>query len=182
MADGAIGRAIHSIPFLPNRSFVGRRVELDLLKQRLMVNRTCYKMSIVGLGGTGKTQVALQFAYMVKESWPDSPIFWLPALSMESFEQACAEVVKRLNISQVGNGEDDAKEQFKRYLGTAQLGKWLLAVDNADDAHTIFRTERAKGVFDYLPHCEGVILFTTRTLEIANSFTRGHTVEPGPID
>lgn len=68
MADSVIEKAIYSIPFLPNRSFVGRKNELDVLKQRLMVDRACYKMSIVGLGGTGKTQVALQFAYTVRQN------------------------------------------------------------------------------------------------------------------
>ncbi|KAF2735265.1 hypothetical protein EJ04DRAFT_522904 [Polyplosphaeria fusca] len=72
VADSAMDKAIYSIPLLPNPSFVGRKNELGALKQRLMIDRACYKMSIVGLGGTGKTQVALQFAYMVKDSWPAS--------------------------------------------------------------------------------------------------------------
>jgi KaiC/GvpD/RAD55 family RecA-like ATPase len=59
-----------------------------VLRQRLLIEQDCQKMSIVGLGGTGKTQVALQFAYAVKESQPEWSIFWLPAVSMESFEQA----------------------------------------------------------------------------------------------
>lgn len=139
-ADDAKGRAIHYIPFLPNRSFVGRGAELDELKQKLMMDRTCYKMSIFGLGGTGKTQVALQFAYMVKESWSEFSIFWLPALSFESFEQSCAEVVRRLGIPQADDGEDDVKEQFKRHLETDRVGKWLLIVDNADDAQILFGT------------------------------------------
>ena len=183
MADGAIGKPIHSIPFPPNRSFVGRSVELDLLAQKLMVNRTCYQVSIVGLRGTGKTQVALQFAYMVKESSPNISIFWLPVLSMESFEQACAKVVKYLTIPQVGNGEDNMKEQFKRYMDTTQAGKWLLVVDNTDDTQILFGTERAKGIVDYLSYSEeGVVLFTTRTLEVANSLTRSDVVELGPMN
>ena len=51
MADDAIGKAIYFIPFLPNPSFVRGRAEIELLKQALMVNRTCYKTSIVGLRG-----------------------------------------------------------------------------------------------------------------------------------
>ena len=73
-----------------------------MLQQKLMVNQDCQKLSIVGLGGTGKTQVALQFAYSVKERWPEYSILWVPALSMESFEQACASVAKALRIPQVG--------------------------------------------------------------------------------
>jgi hypothetical protein len=34
-------------------------------------------MSIIGLGGTGKKQVALQFAYSVKETQPEYSIFWV---------------------------------------------------------------------------------------------------------
>ena len=48
--------------------------------------------------------------YIVKENWPDLSIFWLPVLSMESFEQACAEVARQLGIAQASDGEDDIKE------------------------------------------------------------------------
>lgn len=111
---------MYSIPFLQNRSFVGRQAELDVLKQKQMADRTCRKMSIVGLGGTGKTQVALQFAYLVKESWPEVSIFWVAAVSMESFEQACGEIVRALHVPQAA--DEDVKELVKRHL-SAQVIK-----------------------------------------------------------
>jgi len=43
------------LPFLRNRQFVGRSVELDTLKQKLLINKDCQKVAINGLGGIGKT-------------------------------------------------------------------------------------------------------------------------------
>ncbi|ORY18335.1 nucleoside phosphorylase domain-containing protein [Clohesyomyces aquaticus] len=60
--QSASKNAIYSIPFLPNRSFGGRRAELQVLKQRLVVDRACYKKSIVGLGNgqdAGRTAVCV---------------------------------------------------------------------------------------------------------------------------
>ena len=147
-----------------------------------MVDRTCQKMSIVGLGGTGKTQVALQFAYMVKETWPEYSIFWMPALSMENFEQACRDVVRALRIPQAA-GEEDAKELIKQHLSAARVGKWLLVVDNADDRSVVIGNRQSKGVVDYLPQSEeGVILFTTRVREVAVSLTRSDLLKLGPME
>jgi predicted ATPase len=42
-----------------------------VLQQKLIVDQDCQKLSIVGLGGTGKTHVALQFAYIAKEILPE---------------------------------------------------------------------------------------------------------------
>jgi hypothetical protein len=81
-----------------------------VLQQKLIVDCNCQKLSIVALGGTGKTQVALQFAYSVKERWLEFSIFWLPALSIESFEQACIDVAKALCILQAVGAEQDVKE------------------------------------------------------------------------
>jgi CO dehydrogenase nickel-insertion accessory protein CooC1 len=50
------------------------------------VDKDCQKMAVVGLGGIGKTQVALEFAQSVKKEKPEYSIFWVPALSLESFE------------------------------------------------------------------------------------------------
>ncbi|KAF2629468.1 hypothetical protein BU25DRAFT_457128 [Macroventuria anomochaeta] len=95
------------IPFLKNRHFVGRRDELAVLRQRQLVEQDCREISITGLGWTGKTQVALQFTYVVKEAQPEWSIFWVPALSMESFEQACVEIAWALQIPQTADGEED---------------------------------------------------------------------------
>ncbi|KAI4940762.1 hypothetical protein J4E91_011249 [Alternaria rosae] len=170
------------IPFLKNRHFVGRRDELAELRQRLLVEQDCRKMSIVGLGGMGKTQVALQFAFEVKETQPEWSIFWLPAVSMESFEQACAEIVQALHILQSADKED-AKEMVKQYLSSSRASRWLLVVDNADDPNILFGSEQSGGIVDYLPESEGgVTVYTTRTLEVAVSLTRGDVLELDAMD
>ncbi|KAH9881001.1 hypothetical protein J1614_001494 [Plenodomus biglobosus] len=175
-------RVVYSIPFLENRYFVGRHKELRVLQQKLMVDQDCQKLSIVGLGGTGKTQVALQFAYSVKEKWPEYSILWVPALSMESFEQACASGAKALGILQAGGGDKDVKELVQQHLSSSQAGRWLLIVDNADDVDIFFGTEQSRGIVDYLPESEmGVLVYTTRTPEIAE-LTRGDVVELGAMD
>ncbi|KAL5373431.1 hypothetical protein DPSP01_012732 [Paraphaeosphaeria sporulosa] len=175
-------KAHYHIPFPKNQYFVGRKEELDLLNQKLLVDRNCQKMSIVGLGGTGKTQIALQFAYAVKESMSAVSIFWVPALSMESFEQACASIVALLKIGQVGAGEDDAKELLREYLSSDRAARWLLVLDNADDPDLVFGTEQSSGILDYLPESEkGITLFTTRTQEVAVSLTRGDVLELGSM-
>jgi hypothetical protein len=101
---------------------VGRRDKIYVLKQKFMVNRDCQKMSIVGLGGIGLTKVALQLAYMVQETWPENSIFWRPAMSMESFEQACADIAQKLHIPLAAGEEGAAKELVKQHLSAERTG------------------------------------------------------------
>jgi tetratricopeptide (TPR) repeat protein len=151
------------------------------MQQKLMIDKDCHKLSIVGLGGTGKTQVALQFAYSVKEGWPEYSVFWVPALSMESFEQACIGVVKALHIPYDVSGKEDVKEVVQQHLSSSRAGRWLLVVDNADDTDIFFGTEQSKGIVDYLPKSDaGVIVYTTRTRDVAE-LTRGDVVELGAM-
>jgi tetratricopeptide (TPR) repeat protein len=179
----SIAEPTYCIPFVKNRHFVGRRDELAVLRQRLLIEQDCQKISIVGLGGTGKTQVALQFAYAVKELQPEWSIFWLPAVNMESFEQACMEIAQELGIAQAADKEEDAKELVKHYLSSSRAGPWLLVVDNADEPDIMFGSEQSRGIVDYLPENEqGVVVYTTRTLEVAVPLARGDVLELGPMD
>ncbi len=98
------------LPISRNHQFVGRSAELDTLKQKLLVNRDCQKVAISGLGGIGKTQVMLQFAYHVKEDCPGFSVFWVQALSIETFEQGCMEIARALGIHQGQESKEDVKK------------------------------------------------------------------------
>ena len=134
-------------------------------------------MAVVGLGGIGKTQIALKFAYSVKDSRPEYSIFWVPALSLESFEQACSEIVRTLQIPTGDN--DDVKELVRQYLSAKRARKWLLIVDNADDMEIVFGSGSSKGITDYLPERDedSLIVFTTRHQEVAVSLTCNDVIE-----
>lgn len=87
---------------------------------------------MVGLGGIGKTQVVLHFAYSVLEKYYDVSVFWVPALSVETFEQAVGEIARVRGIHVAAGKEEDAEELVRRFLSATRAGKWLLVVDDAD--------------------------------------------------
>jgi tetratricopeptide (TPR) repeat protein len=173
----------YNIPFLRNRRFIGRTSTLEELEQKLFVDQDTQQVALVGLGGIGKTQTALEFAYRVKEGWTDYSIFWIPALSMESMEQSYSDIARILKIPQ-STDDDDVKEVVKQYLSTDTAGKWLLVVDNADDANILFGNgQQAHGIIEYLPQSEtGLILFTSRHQEVATKLAGSDVIELDEMD
>ena len=116
----------------------------------------------------GKTQVALQLVYAMKEQCRGRSIFWVPAVSEENFEQAYRMIAIDCSI-QLNPTEEDPKWTVQRYLSRKAAGRWLLVVDNADDEEILFGTaEDRVGIADYLPYNEDELtLFTTRYRQIA---------------
>ncbi|KAF6524724.1 hypothetical protein HZS61_013223 [Fusarium oxysporum f. sp. conglutinans] len=142
-------------------------------------SKTTYsrKVALVGLGGIGKTQIALQLAYWMKEKKQDYSVFWVPALSRASFEQACVQIIDACDIPTADNS--DAVESVRQYLSSKRAGKWLLVVDNADDAQTVMDSVGAESaIYRSLPQSdEGRTLFTTRYRKVAVSVAGRNIVE-----
>ncbi|KAL8699325.1 MAG: hypothetical protein Q9201_006068 [Fulgogasparrea decipioides] len=154
------------------------RKKLKELEDKLIISSNCQKLVLVGLGGVGKTQVALKLAYTVKDCWPEYSIFWVPAVSGESFEQAYRDIASHCSIA-LNPTEEDPTKSVQRYLNSNSAGKWLLVVDNADDEEILFGApDGSRGVIDYLPESEnGLTLFTTRYRQIAVSLAGNELIE-----
>lgn len=147
---------IFHIPFTRNPFFTGREDILSHLHTMLHKNKTAaitqpQTHAISGLGGIGKTQTALEYAYRHQHEYQS--IFWVKAETHEEIISDFLSIATLLNLP-----EKNAQEQshivaaVKRWL--EQNTGWLLIFDNADNL-AILR--------DYLPSGnKGHILLTTR--------------------
>jgi tetratricopeptide (TPR) repeat protein len=169
-----MGRPCYYLPFRKNRQFVGRATILEALEKKLF-NDQCETVALVGLGGIGKTQVALQFAYSVMAGKQEYSIFWVAALSESSFEKAYTELARELGIKK-SKEEEDIKDLVRRHL-SEKAGKWLLIVDNADDIDVVVESDKTHGIYRFLPESEsGRVVFTTRSREVAVAVARNHII------
>ncbi len=147
----------------------------------LFTQKTCRKAAIVGLGGVGKTPGGPADGILGEEA--PAGVLHLLGVGAEwnDFEQAYAEMARILPLGNVG-ADEDPKEPIRRYLSSEAAGPWLLVVDNADDMDTVFGSPGGRGgrggLNKYLPESEdGVVLFTTRSRQVAVSAARGDVVE-----
>jgi hypothetical protein len=164
------------VPFSKNDLFVGRGDVLTRLRG-LLFEQGRQKTALVGLGCIDKTQIALHLAFWVKEKKQDYSVFWVPALSRASYEQACVQIIDALGIPTSDKG--DSIERVRQYLSSKHSSKWLLVVDNADDTQIVMGSAGVEsGIYRSLPQSEeGRILFTTRYKRLAVSVAGRNIIE-----
>lgn len=157
------------VPFQRNQHFVGRENEIQALSQMLSSSETCERAALWGLGGCGKTAIALEFAYRTRKQHPHCAVFWVPAISQKSFMDAYRDIGVLLKIPHIQDENADVKQLVQRELSGERSGEWLMVVDNADDVDVLFQEDTdGTRLFDHLPNNRrGSLLFTTRTRKAA---------------
>jgi tetratricopeptide (TPR) repeat protein len=145
---------IWNIPYSHNLFFLGRESELSQIHRRLHAGQATYlsqPQAISGLGGIGKTQLALAYAYRYHQEY--TAVLWAHAESTEALVSSYVALARHLHLP-----EREAKEQdiivqsVKIWLQNHR--NWLLILDNADELALLP---------DFLsPGWGGHVLLTTR--------------------
>jgi hypothetical protein len=122
---------IWNVPFPRNIFFIGREDLLSQLHDQLLQARTAaLSQAISGLGGVGKTQLAVEYAYRFHLDY--QAVLWAHAESPETLISSYTEIATLLNLP-----VKDAQEQnviiqaVKTWLQNHR--DWLLILDNADE-------------------------------------------------
>ncbi|KAK0516318.1 hypothetical protein JMJ35_000921 [Cladonia borealis] len=165
-----------TIPFGRDPDFVDRGGIVDQLcrKCALPASRTV----LVGLGGVGKSQLAIELGYRTREQSPGTWVLWVHAGSMARLEQSFRDVANYVEIP----GRQDPKANIFRlvhdWLRDGKSKQWLLILDNVDNPDLLSEAgdagqrgqgtgvdgERRQPISAYLPQSQnGSILVTSRS-------------------
>ncbi|KAK0741212.1 P-loop containing nucleoside triphosphate hydrolase protein [Schizothecium vesticola] len=164
--EAAVGRH-WIVPFGRNKDFVGRETILTDLLARISPGgdeHDCQRTAIEGLGGVGKTQIALEAAFRFGDAHSDCSVFWVPAVDATAFENAYRAIGQQLNVPGIDEEKADVKALIKAALSRQSTGSWLLIIDNADDTNLLFGNTALANCLPFSR--KGSILFTTRNHEL----------------
>lgn len=136
--------ALWTVPYPRNPHFTGREELLTLLDQCLspVELRTStgtrraaltQPQAIKGLGGIGKTQIAVEYAYRAREQGQYTHILWVNTASEDTILTSLGNLAELLPSFSAKEEKDQGKlvAAIKRWLEYCEQ-RWLLIFDNAD--------------------------------------------------
>ncbi|OAL50139.1 kinesin light chain 1 [Pyrenochaeta sp. DS3sAY3a] len=163
------------VPFSRDDLFVGRKDILTNIGERITAVHAHLRTALVGLGGVGKSQIAIEYAYRCRAAEPQTLVLWIHASDRSRFQQGCRDIADRLALP----GRDDAKVDVLQlvcgWLSDARNGRWLMVLDNVDDDSVFFGDGTSKPLESFLPQIShGMILITSRNEVAATNLVGGH--------
>ena len=160
-------RSLWNVPEDKNRYFTGREETLGQLRNGLnadgavAVTQQKQKHVLYGMGGIGKTQLAIEYCHRCneREDYPSyEHIWWINAESDPSIAQGLAALAEELGRE----AESDAKLAKIALQWLRQNENWLLVFDNA---------EEPKALKQFLPNSKhGHVLVTSRITKWESAF------------
>ncbi|KAH8757996.1 hypothetical protein F5883DRAFT_427983, partial [Diaporthe sp. PMI_573] len=129
-----------TIPFGRDPDFIDRETLLDQIHHTC--SRPASRAALVGLGGVGKSQLAIDDT---KEHhlW----VFWIHAETRARIEEDFKKVTEAVKLPGRKDPKAGILQLMEQWLCNVENGPWLLVLDNADDDKVLFDADH-----DYHSH------------------------------
>jgi energy-coupling factor transporter ATP-binding protein EcfA2 len=171
-----------NIPIARNTMFTSRESELASLEDKPFQGRDNSVIAITGTAGIGKSQLALELSYLVKEKYPDCQVFWLDASDTFRLQQSFLVVAQKLQIPGWNLEGADVMALVKIHLSSEEVRNWLIVLDGLDDVQhqSADRLSDTSQLADALPRSsKGSVVITTTDRHV---FERIPSVETFELD
>ncbi|CUS06690.1 unnamed protein product, partial [Tuber aestivum] len=168
------------IPYGRNSKFTGRKDLIEEVK-RFSEGSNHNRIALHGLGGSGKTQIALEYVYQ-RANESDCHVFWVPGSGVQKFSEGFRAIAQHVRIP-LASAEMDEEEfllNVKRWFEGPDQGDWMLVIDNADNEEDFIGNSGR--ISKFVPQGpRGTLIFTTRSLQVA-SWQGCHRIDVGKME
>lgn len=170
--DSVTSRVI--LPFPKDDDFVGRKDVLEKIEKISHSTRQDSRVALVGLGGIGKSQIAIEYAHQFRAKYPERSIFWVYGTNPARFRASYTEIAKELRLSGCDDPKQDKLDTVRRWFQSEASGQWLMILDNVDDRSFVAEYHNKAAMIHeftllaHLPRKPGtMILITSRDRDAA---------------
>lgn len=126
----APAEVVRVIPYPRNEDRVRRGDVIDRLDKLLPQTPGFHSAALWGLGGSGKTQIALDYAYRRCDNDSECCVFWVHADNEATFVSDYKTIGKKLRVDDRLDGSDLLDAVCSKI---GERSKWVMILDNADD-------------------------------------------------
>ncbi|KAF2715871.1 hypothetical protein K431DRAFT_236688, partial [Polychaeton citri CBS 116435] len=124
-----------TVPFLRDPNFVERPELAELWDKFAKPDHQ--RVALTGLGGVGKSQLAIEHCYRTRDASPDTWVLWIHASTAARFDQELRKLADEVEIPGRNEERADISGLVYQWLSDARRS-WLIILDNADDAEYLF--------------------------------------------
>ncbi|WP_329334865.1 FxSxx-COOH system tetratricopeptide repeat protein [Streptomyces sp. NBC_00663] len=132
-----------------NHDFSGREAEITDLRDALLGGEHSVVYALHGMGGIGKTQLALEYAHRFAGQY--DLVWWIDAEQADQIPVHYTELADRLGVAVKEAGAEHNARMLVQHL--SGRSRWLVILDNAEDPDQVER---------WLPDGPGHVLITSR--------------------
>ncbi|CUS13685.1 unnamed protein product, partial [Tuber aestivum] len=155
------------IPYGRNSTFTGRKNLLESV-ERFSEPTAHSRIALHGLGGSGKTQIALEYVYR-HASQSGCHVFWVGGSGLLSFSEGFRDVAQLVRIPRASTEGDEEGylKSIRKWFEGPNSGDWILVIDNADNDADFVGNNGP--IAKFVPQgTKGIVIFTTRSLLVAS--------------
>ncbi|KAL8911084.1 MAG: hypothetical protein Q9171_003674 [Xanthocarpia ochracea] len=175
----ASATGVFLVPFTRDEHFIGRASSLKSISASFENQN---RVAISGMGGVGKSQIAIEYCYRYKDEMPDAHVFWVYGGTIARFYQGYKRIAQHLNLPGWDDPEESILELVSSWLSSTQ-DNYFLVIDNADNIEHWWPgkyksgaslDDPSKDLSKYLPDRMGnsKVLITTRDNRVAGRLAR----------